>query len=120
MAPALGGRRSSLEPDLNFIAIWIGDVGVGEAGSELATTEQASSGAFDLGDGTVDVAGVHEPETEMCDTPAETGDGGILGEADDVVPARSLSVDESISAPVLAQTEDLFVEPQRASQVADG
>jgi hypothetical protein len=29
-----------------------------------------------------------------------------------------LSVDEPISAPVLTQTEDLLVEPQRASQVA--
>jgi hypothetical protein len=49
----------SLEPDLNFVAIRISDVSVGEAGSELATTEQAPSGAFDLGDGTVDVIGVH-------------------------------------------------------------
>jgi len=56
----------------------------------------------------------------MRDAPAETGAGGVLGEGDDVVPARSLSVDESISAPVLAQTEDLFVEPQRASEVPDG
>jgi len=56
----------------------------------------------------------------MCDAPTETGGGGVLGEGDDVVPARSLSVDESISAPVLAQTEDLFVEPQRASQIPDG
>src|SRR6266446_8418200 len=114
------GRRSSLEPDLNFVAIRIGDVSVGKAGSELTTTEQPPSGAFDLGDGTVDVLGVHEPKAEMRDAPAETGGGGVLGEGDDVVPARSLSVDESISAPVLAQTEDLFVEPQRASQIADG
>ncbi len=63
------GRRSSLEPDLNFIAIRIGDVSVGKAGSELATTEQPPSGAFDLGDGTVDVLGVHEPKAEMCDAP---------------------------------------------------
>jgi hypothetical protein len=75
---------------------------------------------FDLGDGTVDVARVHEPETEMCDAPAETGVGGVLGEGDDVVPARSLSMDESISAPVLAQTTDLLVEPQCASEVPDG
>src|SRR6266849_948565 len=101
----------SLEPDLNFVAIRIGDVGVGEAGSELAATEQAPSGVFDLGDGTVDVAGIHEPETEMCDASAETGGGGVLGESDDVVPARSLSMDESISAPVLAQTEDLLLAP---------
>src|SRR6266478_8346241 len=60
------------------------------------------------GDGTVDVLGVHEPKAEMRDAPTETGGGGVLGEGDDVVPARSLSVDESISAPVLAQT-DLFV-----------
>src|SRR6266404_1992207 len=114
------GRRSSLEPDLNFIAIRIGDVSVRKAGSELATTEQPPSSAFDLGDGTVDVLGVHEPKAEMCDAPTETGGGRVLGEGDDVVPARSLSVDESISAPVLAQSEDLFVEPQRASQIPDG
>src|SRR5437870_13903313 len=105
----------SLEPDLNFVAIRIGDVSVGEAGSEFATTEQTPSGAFDLGDGTVDVAGVHQPKAEMRDAPAETGGGGILGEGDDVVLAGRLSVDESISTPVLAQTEDLLVEPQRAS-----
>ena len=29
-------------------------------------------------------------------------------------------MDESISTPVLLQTEDLFVEPQRTPQVADG
>src|SRR6267143_1291348 len=84
----------SFEPDLNFVAIRIGDVGVGEAGSELAATEQAPSGVFDLGDGTVDVAGVHKPETEMCNASAETGGGGVLGKSDDVVPARSLSMDE--------------------------
>src|SRR6266403_690142 len=93
---------------------------LGKAGRELATTEQPPSGAFDLGDGTVDVLGVHEPKAEMCDARTETGGGGVLGEGDDVVPTRSLSVDESISAPVLAQTEDLFVEPQRASQIPDG
>src|SRR4029077_20707450 len=107
----------SLEPDLNFVAIRIGDVGVGKAGSELATTEQAPSGAFDFGDGTVDVVGVHEPKAEMRDAPSETGRGGVLGEGEDVVPTRRLSVDEPISAPVLTQTEDLLVESQRASQV---
>src|SRR5437660_12299869 len=108
----------SLEPDLNFVAIRIGDVSVGEAGSELAATEQTSSGAFDLGDSTVDVAGVHKPKAEMRDAATVTGRGGVLGEGDDVVPTRRLSVDEPISPPVLTQTEDLLVEPQRASQVA--
>src|SRR5207237_8705004 len=92
----------------------------GAARRELATTEQVASGAFGLGDGTVDVAGVHEPKAEMCDAAVETGLGGILGEGEDVVPTRSLSVDESISAPVLTQTKNLLVEPQRASEVPDG
>jgi len=56
----------------------------------------------------------------MCDASAETGGGGILGKGDDVVSAGSLSMDETISAPVLAQTEDLFVEPQSPSQITDG
>src|SRR5258708_33077926 len=108
----------SLEPDLDFVAIRIGDVSVREAGSEIATTEQVPSGAFDLGDGTVDVVGVHEAKAEMRDAAPETGRGGVLSEGEDVVPTRRLSVDEPISARVLTQTEDLLVEPQRASQVA--
>ena len=90
--PASGG---SFEPDLNFVAIRIGHVSVREAGSELATTEQSPSGAFHFGDGTVDVVGVHEPKAEMCDAPTETGGGGVLDKGDDVLPAGSLSMDES-------------------------
>src|SRR5207245_5708743 len=107
----------SLEPDLNFVAIRIGDVSVGEAGSELATTEQAPSGAFDLGNGTVDVGGVDEPKAEMRDAATETGRGGVLGEGEDVVPTRRLRVDEPVSAAVLTQTEGLLVEPHGGSQV---
>src|SRR5467141_106437 len=110
----------SFEPDLDFVAIRIGHVSVREARSELATTEQSPSGAFHLGDGTVDVVGVHEPKAEMCDAPTETGGGVVLDKGDDVVPTGSLGMDESISTPVLLQTEDPFVEPQRTSQVADG
>src|SRR6266480_3922016 len=115
----MGASHYSFEPDLNLVAIRIGNVSVGEARSELATTEQATSGAFDLGDGTVDVVGLHQPKAKMSDAAVETGLGGILGEGDDVVPARSLSMDKSVPTPVLAQTEDLLVEPQRASQIAD-
>src|SRR5258708_16966436 len=107
----------SLEPDLDFVAIRIGDVSVREAGSEIATTEQAPSGAFDLGDGTVDVVGVHEPKAEMRDAATETGRGGVLGEGEGVVPTRRMSVDEPTSAPVLTPTEGLLVEPQRAPPV---
>src|SRR6185436_9191068 len=96
-SPRFGCSCRSFEPDLNFVAIRIGYVSVREAGSELATTEQSSSGAFHLGDGTVDVVGVHEPKAEMCDAPTETGGSGVLDKGDDVVPAGSLSMDESIS-----------------------
>src|SRR6267143_1262995 len=114
------GLACSFESDLNLVAIRIRDVSVGEAGSELATTEQAASGALDLGDGAVDVSRLHQPKAEMCNAAAETSPGWVLGEGEDVVPAGSLSVDESISTPVLTQTKDLLVEPQRASQVPDG
>src|ERR1044071_2841749 len=107
------------EPDLNLVAIRIGDVSVGESGSELTTTEQAPSCVFDLGDGTVDVSGRHQTKAEMCDAAAETSLGWVLGEGEDVVPTRSPSVDQSVSTPVLTQTKGLLVEPQRASQVPD-
>src|ERR1700752_3566799 len=99
----MSALHCSLEPDLNFVAIRIGDVSVGEAGSELATAEQTPSGAFDLGDGTVDVVGGHEPKTKMCDAATQTRGGGVLCEGDDAVPAGRPSVDQSISAPVLEQ-----------------
>src|SRR6266849_10944330 len=95
------GLACSFEPDLNLVAIRIGDVSVGEAGSELTTTEQVPSGAFDLGDGTVDVSRLHQPKAEMCDAASETGPGWVLREGEDVVPTGGLSVDESISTPVL-------------------
>src|ERR1700730_18007893 len=100
----MSALHCSLEPDLNFVAIRIGDVSVGESGSEFAATEQAPSGAFDLGDGTVDVIRIHQPKTEMRDAAPETGRGGVLGEGDDVVPTGRLSMDQPISAPVLTQT----------------
>jgi hypothetical protein len=68
----MSGLVFSLEPDLNFVAIRVGDVSVGEAGSELATTEQPSSGAFDLGDSTVDVARVYKSKAEMRDAATVT------------------------------------------------
>src|SRR5690242_18017924 len=105
----------SFKPDLNLVAIRVGDVSVGEAGSKLATPEQAPSRSFDLGDGTVDILRLHQPKAEMCDAAAETGRGWVLGEGEDVVPTRGLSVYESISAPVLTQTKDLLVEPKRPS-----
>jgi hypothetical protein len=45
----------SLEPDLNLVAIRIGDVRVGETGSKLAAPEQSPSGALDFRNGAVDV-----------------------------------------------------------------
>src|SRR5689334_15701784 len=109
----------SFKPDFNLVAIRIGYVSVGESRSELAAPEQAPSRAFDLSDGTVDVLWLHQPKAEMCDAAAETGLGWVLGESEDVVPTRSLSVDESIPTSVLTQAKDLLVEPQRASQVPE-
>ena len=81
--------------------------------------EQASSRAFDLGHGTVDIFGIHEAKTEMCDATTETCRRGVFGEREDVVPSRCLCVDEPISAAVFPQTEDLLVEPKRTVKVSD-
>ena len=110
----------SFEPDLNLVAIRIGNVSIGEAGSKLATAEQAPSGAFGFGDGTVDVTGIHQPKAEVRNATAETGGGWIMGKGDGVVPAGGPGVDESISPSILAQPKDLLTKPKRASQVPDG
>src|SRR5260370_21258740 len=89
----------SLDPDLNFVASRIGNVSVGQAGTELATTEQSPAGAFDLGDGTVDVVGVHESKAEMGDAAPETGRAGGFGEGQDARPTRRLRADEPHSPP---------------------
>jgi len=72
LANGMSAWRCLLEPDLNFVAIRIGDVSAGEAGCELATTEQAPPGEFDLGDRTVDVVGVHESKTPQSGRTCRT------------------------------------------------
>ncbi len=49
------GAASSLKPDLNLVAIRIGDVRVGEAWSKLAATEQPPTSALDFRNGAADV-----------------------------------------------------------------
>jgi len=103
---------SSLKPDLNLVAIRIGDVRVGEAWRKLAATEQPPAGALDFRNGAVDVVRVHEPKTEMRHAANHAGRAGVLRERQYVVPSRRLRVDEAIPAPVLTEAKDLLVEPQ--------
>src|SRR2546429_5120439 len=109
----------SFEPDLISVAIRIGDVSVGEAGSDLATTEQAPSRAFDLADGTVDVAGVHEPKAEMRDAPAETGGRGVFRVGDVLVPVQGLGVVHAAPTPLLAHPAQLPFAPALARPIHD-
>ena len=117
----LGPARaaSSLKPDLNLVAIRIGDVRVGEARSKLTATEQPPTGALDFRNGAVDVVRVHEPKTEMRHAANRAGRAGVLRERQDVVPSGRLRVNEAIPAPVLTQTKDLLVEPQCTLSVSN-
>jgi hypothetical protein len=117
----LGPARaaSSFKPDLNLVAIRIGDVRVGEAWSKLAAAEQPPAGALDFRNGTVDVVRVQEPKTEMRHAANRAGRAGVFRERQDVVPSRRLRVDEAIPAPVLTETKDLLVEPQCTFSVSN-
>src|SRR5260370_23588922 len=110
----------SLEPDLDLIPVRIGDIRVGEAGTELAAPEQPSSGALDFGNGAVDVVRVHETKTEMRHAAHDADRAGVLRERHDVSSSCRLRVDEAIAASVLTETKDLLVESQRAGRVSDG
>src|ERR1700738_3224647 len=48
---------ASLIPNFDFVAIRVGDVGVGVAWAEFASPEQLTAGLLDFVDGRVDVAG---------------------------------------------------------------
>ena len=50
-------REALLIPDFDFVAIRIGDVGVGVSWAEFASPEQRAPGALDVVDRGVDVAG---------------------------------------------------------------
>ena len=54
----LGKLRAavSLIPNFDFVAIRVGDVGVGVAWAEFASPEQLAAGVLDIVDGRVDVA----------------------------------------------------------------
>jgi hypothetical protein len=58
----------SFEPDLDLVAIRVGDVRVREAGGELAATEQAPACAFNLGNRLVALAlGAFRPFSQVFD-----------------------------------------------------
>jgi hypothetical protein len=48
---------ASLIPNFDFVAIRVGDVGVGVAWAEFASPEQLAAGVLDFVDGRIDVAG---------------------------------------------------------------
>jgi len=48
---------ASLIPNFDFVAIRVGDVGVGVAWAEFASPEELAAGVLDFVDGRVDVAG---------------------------------------------------------------
>ena len=98
-SPRAAGGQSSLEPDLNLIAIRVGDVRIGKAWSELAATEQTASGALDLTDDLVDVTRVHKPKAKMRDAANRTGRGRVFDERQDVVSPRRPRVDQAIPRP---------------------
>jgi hypothetical protein len=119
LVPAFWCASLILKPDLNLVAIRIGDVRVREAGSKLAATEQPPTGALDFRNGAVDVLRVHKPKTKMRHAANHPGRARVLRERQDVVPSRRLRVDEAIPAPVRTEAKDLFVEPQCTFSVSN-
>jgi hypothetical protein len=109
----------SLKPDLNLVPIRVRDISVGQPLGKLTTTEQASSRPFDLGHGTVDILGVHEPKAEMGDATSQTSRCSVLREGENVVPSRRLRVDEAVPAPVFKEAKDLLVESQCTFSVSN-
>ena len=71
LAASARTRASSLKPDLNLVAIRIGDVRVWEAWSKLAATEQPPAGALNFSNGAVDAFGSTSRKPK-CATPPTT------------------------------------------------
>ena len=56
LKPVKPGAAASLIPNFDFVAIRVGDVGVGVAWAEFASPEQLAAGTLDFVDSSVDVA----------------------------------------------------------------
>jgi phosphatidylglycerol:prolipoprotein diacylglycerol transferase len=113
----LGFFGSTFVPDLYRVAVWVGDVGVGLAGAELAAAQDAAAGALDVRDRGVDVGGIDETKPEVVDATHHTRTRLIALEDDDVVRPGSLHLNRRGVAEVLAHPEDLLVEAQRTLRI---
>jgi hypothetical protein len=111
-------NSASLIPNLDLVAIRVGDVGVGAARTKFAPPEQLATGALDFLDGRVDVPRWNKPEAEVWDTSWLAGARRMLVKRDDILAARRPGVDQSFGPPVFLHTENLPVKPQWALNIS--
>src|SRR5258707_10338654 len=90
---------ASLIPNFDFVAIRVGDVGVGVAWAEFASPEQLAAGVLDFVDGRVNVAGRDKTEAEVRDATALTRTRRLLVKRDHILPPRRPSAHQSLGPP---------------------
>src|SRR5262245_24943906 len=116
-----GWRALSRVPDLDDVAVGIGEVGVGHAGGVLATPHQLPTSALDLLHALVELARTAEPEAEVRHaTRSDRFVVSDLTQRDEVACTRRAEEDHLPALPELhLETERLLVELQGTVDVAD-
>jgi hypothetical protein len=110
----------SLIPDLYFVAIWVGHIDIRIPSREFTAPQNGPSRAFDFGNCDFDITRAPQTKSKMSDATAQTGSIRILLKGNDVVWTRAEHLDRRRVSKILADSEDLRVEPDRAFEVANG
>jgi hypothetical protein len=106
-------------PDLDLVAVWIGEEDVGFPGTELTVAANAAAGRFDGLDGSRDVGGFRQPEAEVRHASRLAGMSSAL-EDEHVAAAGRLCLDEIGLFVDRDGAKDPTVELERALRVFDG
>ena len=110
---------SLLEPDFDFVAVRIDDIGKGKSGRELAALQQPSARVLGLPDGCVDVGGRPQPEAKV-NTPARFAWlGKALVECYHVFTAGRSHVNTAFFLKVSLDAENLLIKSKRAFDISN-
>jgi len=104
-------RCHLLIPDLNFIAIGIGDVDIRIPRRKLATSQNCAAGTLNFGNRHLDVGWPLQPKAKMSDATRYASAAGTVFECNDIMRTGAQHLNGRGVAEVLSYAEDLRVEP---------
>ena len=112
-------RLDALVPELDLVAIRVGNDGEGCAWSVMSAPHEAPARTFDLDHRRVDIGRVRQTESEVDDAAALSRVRSSAVQRDDIVLARRIQEHQRAFPKQLRGAEHLVIEALRAFEVLD-